>query len=122
MSTLRTVRRHADVMGTVASIHVHDDPSLVDPRLVDDAIEGPRCDTASSGTLTFEQSILIRDVAARAEPGRLWLAVIAENSGGPFTPQVRGARVEGGKLVKVHATSLEDGAYPDEVDYTTQSF
>ncbi len=39
MSTLRTVRRHADVMGTVASIHVHDDPSLVDPRVVDAAID-----------------------------------------------------------------------------------
>ncbi len=32
------------------------------------------------------------------------------------------SKVENGKLVKVHATSLEDGFYPDEVDYTTQSF
>lgn len=39
MSALRTVRRHADVMGTVASIHVHDDPLVVDPRIVDDAID-----------------------------------------------------------------------------------
>src|SRR5690606_25476660 len=31
-------------------------------------------------------------------------------------------KVEGGKLVRVHQTSLEDGYYPDEVDYTTQSF
>lgn len=30
------------------------------------------------------------------------------------------SRVEGGKLVKVHTTSIEDTFYPDEVDYTTQ--
>jgi branched-chain amino acid transport system substrate-binding protein len=32
------------------------------------------------------------------------------------------SKVEGGKLIRVHQTSLEDGYYPDEVDYTTQSF
>lgn len=32
------------------------------------------------------------------------------------------SKVEGGKLVKVHTTSLEDGLYEDAVDYTTQSF
>ena len=32
------------------------------------------------------------------------------------------SKVAGGRLVKVHTTSLEDGFYPDEVDYTTQSF
>lgn len=32
------------------------------------------------------------------------------------------SKVEGGKLMRVHTTSLEDGAYPDAVDYTTQSF
>mgnify|MGYP001047014659 FL=1 len=32
------------------------------------------------------------------------------------------SRVEGGKLVRVHQTAMEDGFYPDEVDYTTQSF
>lgn len=32
------------------------------------------------------------------------------------------SKVEGGKLVKVHVTSIEDGLYPDEVDYTTMSF
>ena len=32
------------------------------------------------------------------------------------------SRVEGGNLVKVHTTSIEDTFYPDEVDYTTQSF
>ena len=31
------------------------------------------------------------------------------------------SRVEGGKLVKVHTTSIEDTLYPDEVDYTTQA-
>ena len=31
-------------------------------------------------------------------------------------------RVEGGKLVLAHTTSIEDTLYPDEVDYTTQSF
>ncbi len=30
------------------------------------------------------------------------------------------SRVEGGKLVKVHTTSIEDTLYPDEVDYTTK--
>ena len=30
------------------------------------------------------------------------------------------SRVEDGKLVKVHTTSIEDTLYPDEVDYTTQ--
>ncbi|APE43517.1 branched-chain amino acid ABC transporter substrate-binding protein [Sulfitobacter alexandrii] len=32
------------------------------------------------------------------------------------------SRVENGKLVKVHTTSIEDTLYPDEVDYTTMSF
>lgn len=32
------------------------------------------------------------------------------------------SKVEGGKLVKVHTASLEDGMYPDEVDYTAMSF
>jgi len=32
------------------------------------------------------------------------------------------SRVEGGKLMKVHTTSMEDGMYEDAVDYTTQSF
>ncbi len=32
------------------------------------------------------------------------------------------SKVEGGKLVRVHRTSLEDGRYDDAVDYTTQSF
>ncbi|GFE51086.1 branched-chain amino acid ABC transporter substrate-binding protein [Roseobacter cerasinus] len=32
------------------------------------------------------------------------------------------SRVENGRLVKVHTTSIEDTLYPDEVDYTTQSF
>ncbi|MEI4484578.1 ABC transporter substrate-binding protein [Frigidibacter sp. MR17.14] len=32
------------------------------------------------------------------------------------------SKVEGGKLVKVHATAIEDGFYPDEVDYTSMSF
>jgi branched-chain amino acid transport system substrate-binding protein len=31
-------------------------------------------------------------------------------------------RVEGGRLVRVHRTSLEDGMYEDAVDYTAQSF
>ncbi|GAB4382251.1 ABC transporter substrate-binding protein [Albidovulum sp.] len=31
-------------------------------------------------------------------------------------------RVEGGRLVRVHQTAMEDGFYPDEVDYTTMSF
>jgi branched-chain amino acid transport system substrate-binding protein len=30
--------------------------------------------------------------------------------------------MEGGKLVRVHQTAIEDGFYPDEVDYTTMSF
>ncbi|AMY70164.1 ABC transporter substrate-binding protein [Frigidibacter mobilis] len=32
------------------------------------------------------------------------------------------SKVEGGKLVKVHTTALEDGMYPDEADYTAMSF
>jgi len=32
------------------------------------------------------------------------------------------SKIEGGKLVKVHQTSLEEGMYEDAVDYTTQSF
>ncbi len=32
------------------------------------------------------------------------------------------SRVEGGRLNVVHTTSIEDTFYPDEVDYTTQSF
>lgn len=32
------------------------------------------------------------------------------------------SRVEGGKLIKVHTTSIEDGMYPDTVDYTTMAF
>lgn len=32
------------------------------------------------------------------------------------------SKVEGGKLNVVHKTSIEDGLYPDEVDYTAQSF
>lgn len=32
------------------------------------------------------------------------------------------SQVEGGKLVLKHTTSIEDTLYPDEVDYTTQSF
>ena len=32
------------------------------------------------------------------------------------------SRVENGKLTRVHTTSIEDTLYPDEVDYTTQSF
>lgn len=32
------------------------------------------------------------------------------------------SRVEGGNLVKVHTTSIEDTLYPDEVDYTTRPF
>jgi branched-chain amino acid transport system substrate-binding protein len=31
-------------------------------------------------------------------------------------------KVEGGKLVLAHTTSIEDTLYPDEVDYTTQPF
>src|SRR6056297_607538 len=32
------------------------------------------------------------------------------------------SRIENGNLVKVHTTSIEDTFYPDEVDYTKQSF
>lgn len=32
------------------------------------------------------------------------------------------SKVEGGKLMRVHTTSVEDGMYPDAVDYTAQSF
>ena len=32
------------------------------------------------------------------------------------------SQVQGGKLVRVHRTSIEDTLYPDETDYTTQSF
>jgi branched-chain amino acid transport system substrate-binding protein len=32
------------------------------------------------------------------------------------------SKVEGGKLNVVHTTSIDDGLYPDEVDYTTMSF
>ncbi|EKX58364.1 High-affinity leucine-specific transport system, periplasmic binding protein LivK [Rhodobacter sp. AKP1] len=32
------------------------------------------------------------------------------------------SRLEGGKLVKVHETSLEDGIYPSDVDYLATSF
>lgn len=32
------------------------------------------------------------------------------------------SKVEDGKLVVVHTTSIEDGMYPDEVDYTKQPF
>ena len=32
------------------------------------------------------------------------------------------SKVEGGKLVRVHQTAIEDGMYPDAVDYTTQAF
>ncbi len=31
------------------------------------------------------------------------------------------SQVQGGKLTKVHTTSIEDTLYPDEVDYTTQA-
>lgn len=31
------------------------------------------------------------------------------------------SKVEGGKLAVVHKTSIEDGLYPDEVDYTSQA-
>jgi branched-chain amino acid transport system substrate-binding protein len=31
-------------------------------------------------------------------------------------------RVEDGRSNLVHSTSIEDGLYPDEVDYTSQSF
>ena len=32
------------------------------------------------------------------------------------------SKVEGGKLMRVHTTSIEDGQYADAVDYTAQSF
>ena len=32
------------------------------------------------------------------------------------------SKVENGRLAVVHTTSIEDGLYPDEVDYTTMSF
>jgi branched-chain amino acid transport system substrate-binding protein len=32
------------------------------------------------------------------------------------------SKVENSRLVVQHKTSIEDGFYPDEVDYTTQSF
>lgn len=32
------------------------------------------------------------------------------------------SKVEGGKLIRVHETSIEDGLYPDQVDYTTRPF
>lgn len=32
------------------------------------------------------------------------------------------SKVEGGKLMRVHKTAIEDGQYPDAVDYTSQSF
>jgi branched-chain amino acid transport system substrate-binding protein len=32
------------------------------------------------------------------------------------------SKVEGGKLAVVHTTSIEDGLYPDEVDYSTMNF
>ncbi|MEZ5779044.1 MAG: ABC transporter substrate-binding protein [Paracoccaceae bacterium] len=32
------------------------------------------------------------------------------------------SKVESGKLMRVHQTSMEDGFYPDEADYTTMSF
>ena len=32
------------------------------------------------------------------------------------------SQVQEGRLVKVHTTTIEDTLYPDEVDYTTQSF
>ena len=32
------------------------------------------------------------------------------------------SKVEGGKMMRVHRTSIEDGLYPDAVDYSTQSF
>ena len=38
-----------------------------------------------------------------------------------FGPQYI-SKVEGGRLNVVHTASIEDGMYPDEVDYTTQSF
>jgi branched-chain amino acid transport system substrate-binding protein len=32
------------------------------------------------------------------------------------------SKVEGGKLVRVHRTTIDEGMYADAVDYTTQSF
>ena len=60
------------------------------------------------------------------------MSIIQEGAGHPQgakvfngkTHQVFGhqyiSRVEGGKLVRVHSTSIEDTFYPDEVDYTAQ--
>ena len=31
-------------------------------------------------------------------------------------------QIQGGKLVRVHQTSMADGAYDDAVDYTTMAF
>lgn len=38
-----------------------------------------------------------------------------------FGPQYI-SKLEGGKLTRIHATSIEDSLYEDAVDYTTQSF
>ena len=32
------------------------------------------------------------------------------------------SKIDGGKLVKVHTTTIEEGMYPDAVDYSTMSF
>jgi branched-chain amino acid transport system substrate-binding protein len=32
------------------------------------------------------------------------------------------SQIQGGKLVRVHQTSMADGAYDDAVDYTTMAF
>nr|WP_181164444.1 ABC transporter substrate-binding protein [Amaricoccus solimangrovi] len=32
------------------------------------------------------------------------------------------SKIEDGRLVRVHTTTIEDGLYPDEVDYTTRPF
>jgi branched-chain amino acid transport system substrate-binding protein len=32
------------------------------------------------------------------------------------------SKVENGRLAVVHTTAIEDGLYPDEVDYSTMSF
>jgi branched-chain amino acid transport system substrate-binding protein len=32
------------------------------------------------------------------------------------------SRVDGGRLTRVHTTAIEDGLYPDAVDYTSMSF
>ncbi|HEU4538885.1 MAG TPA: hypothetical protein VFS00_32420 [Polyangiaceae bacterium] len=72
---------------------------LYERRLVDEAPNGVRCDTSGPAALTFDRPTLVRDVAARAEAGRLWLAVVAQNDDRTVAPQVLGARVEAGKLV-----------------------